>query len=42
MNEQMNKEWFDQLDKWIDRLQDGETEEVIAEMHDLVCGYEQS
>jgi hypothetical protein len=42
MLEKMNKEWNEQLDKWVTLLQEGNSEEVIAEMHDLVCGYEQS
>jgi hypothetical protein len=42
MLENMNKEWYEQLDKWVTLLQEGNREEVIAEMHDLVCGYEQS
>ncbi|WP_281285953.1 hypothetical protein [Paenibacillus sinopodophylli] len=42
MLEKMNKEWFEQLDKWVSMLQEGENESVIEEMHDLICGYEQS
>ncbi|WP_339248162.1 hypothetical protein NST58_12940 [Paenibacillus sp. FSL R10-2796] len=42
MLKEMNEGWYEQLDKWVTLLQEGKSEEVIAEMHDLVCGYEQS
>lgn len=42
MLEQMNKEWFEKLDEWVTMLQEDKKNEVIEEMHDLICGYEQS
>ena len=40
MLEQMNEEWFEQLDRWVTMLQEGKENTVLEEMHDLICSYE--